>query len=49
MNRTNTLYLVIGALAVATIVLGYQFYQSQQQPSGVEISIGAGGLSIQER
>ena len=49
MNRTNTLCLVIGALAVATIVLGYQFYESRQQPQGVEISIGAGGLSIQEK
>ena len=48
MNRTNTLYLVIGALVVATVVLGYQYYQSQQQ-QGVEISIGAGGLSIQEK
>jgi hypothetical protein len=26
MNR-NTLYLVIGALAVATMVIGYQLYQ----------------------
>lgn len=48
MNRNNALYLVIGALAVATVVLGYQYYQSQQR-SGVEISIGEGGLSIQER
>jgi RsiW-degrading membrane proteinase PrsW (M82 family) len=48
MNRNNTLYLIIGALVVTTIVLGYQFYQSQQKP-GVEISIGAGGLSIQEK
>jgi RsiW-degrading membrane proteinase PrsW (M82 family) len=49
MNRTNTLYLVIGALAVATVLLGYQYYQSQQRPQGVEISIGASGLSIQEK
>ena len=48
MNRNNTLYLIIGALVVTTIVLGYQYYQSQQR-TGVEISIGEGGLSIQEK
>jgi predicted negative regulator of RcsB-dependent stress response len=48
MNRNNTLYLIIGALVVATVVLGYQYYQSQQR-TGVEITIGEGGLSIQER
>ncbi|MCC5977581.1 MAG: hypothetical protein JJU21_05950 [Salinarimonas sp.] len=48
MNRSNILWLVIGMLAVTTVLLGYQFYQSQQR-QGVEISIGEGGVSIQER
>ena len=43
----NVLYLVIGALAVATAVLGYRYYQEQQQPKGVEINIGEGGVSIE--
>ena len=42
----NTLYLILGALAVAVAVLGYQQYQDSRK-SGVEISIGEGGVSIQ--
>jgi RsiW-degrading membrane proteinase PrsW (M82 family) len=45
----NVLYLVIGALAVATGVLGYSYYQDQQQPEGVEINIGEGGVSIEKK
>ncbi len=48
MNR-NFLYAIIGALAVATAVFGYQSYKAQQEPSGVQISIGENGLSITEK
>lgn len=48
MNR-NTLYFIIGALAVGIAVLGYKFYQDQQDPEGVEISIGRGGITIEEK
>ena len=47
MTRTNVLYLVIGALAVAVVVLSYQLYQDHHQPEGVHIELGPGGLSIQ--
>jgi RsiW-degrading membrane proteinase PrsW (M82 family) len=46
-TRTNTLYLVIGALAVAVFVLAYQLYQDRHEPQGVHIDVGPGGLSIQ--
>ena len=46
-TRTNMLYLVIGALAVAVAVLSYQLYQDRHQPEGVHIELGPGGLSIQ--
>jgi hypothetical protein len=46
-SRTNVLYLVIGALAVAVAVLSYQLYQDRHQPKGVHIDVGPGGLSIQ--
>ena len=46
MNRNNILYLVVGALVVATAVLGYQLYQDRKQPQGVEISISPGGISV---
>jgi RsiW-degrading membrane proteinase PrsW (M82 family) len=49
MNRSNTLYLVIGALLVATAVLGYLLYEDRKQPEGVQIDIGPGGLSIEEK
>ena len=48
MNR-NGLYLVIGVLAVAALVLGYQFYQERQKTTGVEINIDKGGLSIETK
>jgi RsiW-degrading membrane proteinase PrsW (M82 family) len=46
-TRTNMLYLVIGALAVAVAVLSYQLYQDRHRPEGVHIELGPGGLSIQ--
>jgi hypothetical protein len=48
MNR-NILYLVIGALAVVAAVLGYQVYQARQKATGVEISIGERGISIEKK
>jgi len=48
MNR-NVLYLVIGALAVATVVLGYYFYQERQNANGIEINIGERGISIEKK
>ena len=48
MNR-NVLYLVIGALAVATAVLGYHFYQERQKTTGIEINVGKSGVSIEKK
>jgi hypothetical protein len=48
MNR-NVLYLIIGALAVATVVLGYQFYQERQKTTGIEIDVGKSGISIEKK
>ena len=47
MTRSNLLYLIIGALAIAVGVLGYQLYQDRHQPEGLHINVGPGGLSIQ--
>ncbi len=47
MNR-NTLYLVIGALAVAVIALGVYVYREESKPSGVELKIDDSGISIQQ-
>ena len=48
MNR-NALYLIIGALAVVAVVLGYQFYQERQNTTGVDISVGKSGISIETK
>jgi predicted negative regulator of RcsB-dependent stress response len=48
MNR-NTLYLVIGALAVVTAVVGYQLYQDRQKTAGIEINVGKTGISIEKK
>jgi predicted negative regulator of RcsB-dependent stress response len=46
-NRTNLLYLAVGALVVVVAVLGYQVYQDRQKP-GLSISIGGKeGLKIE--
>jgi predicted negative regulator of RcsB-dependent stress response len=48
MNR-NVLYLVVGALVIVTVVIGYQLYQERQKTTGVEISIGDRGISIEKK
>lgn len=45
MNR-NTLYLIIGALVVAVIFVGYFLYQEQHK-SGIDIEVNDSGLSVE--
>jgi hypothetical protein len=47
--RNNLFYLVIGALVVVVAVMGYQLYQDRHQPEGLNINLGPGGLSIQDK
>ena len=49
MARNNLFYLVIGALVVVVAVMGYQLYQDRHQPDGLNINVGPGGLSIQNK
>ena len=48
MNR-NVLYLVIGALTVAAVVAGYLLYQERQKTTGLDITVGEGGISIETK
>ena len=48
MNR-NGLYLIIGILVVAVGVVGYLYYQDHQPTTGVDISVGNGGISIETK
>jgi len=47
-NR-NTLYLIVGVLAVAVAVLGYQLYQDRKEPQGAQINVGPGGIKIEKK
>jgi len=49
MARTNNLYLVIGALMVVVIGLGFYVYREETKPKGVELSIGQNGIKLQEK
>ena len=46
--RQNQLYLIIGALVVAVIVLGIYVYREESKPDGVELRIDDFGISIEE-
>ncbi|MET0746881.1 MAG: hypothetical protein ABWY49_01700 [Rhizobium sp.] len=48
MNRSNGLYLIIGALIVAVVVLGAYVYHEKQKPDGVELTIGKNGVSVEQ-
>jgi hypothetical protein len=48
-NNSNALYAIIGLLAVAVAVLGYQLYQAKKDPQGFQINIGPGGASIEKK
>ncbi len=45
MNRT-LLLLIVAAIGIGVVFLGYQYYIGQQQ-GGHDIGIGGGGVSIE--
>ena len=45
----NLLYVVIGVLVVATVVVGYLLYQERQKTTGIDINVGNSGVSIQTK
>ena len=45
----NMLFAILGALVVAVGVLSYSLYQEKKQPDGVQINLGAGGISIEKK
>ena len=49
MNRSNGLYLIIGALIVAVGVVGYLYYQDRQQTTGIDITVGKSGISVETK
>jgi len=49
LNRSNIVFLIVGALVVVVAILGYQLYQDRKQPEGVRIDVGPKGLSIEKK
>ncbi len=49
MKNRNMLYAVIGALVVAVGVLGYKVYKDNQEPKGLQINLGPGGIRIENK
>ncbi|BCH53970.1 hypothetical protein ACQZ61_19900 [Agrobacterium vitis] len=49
MNRTNGLYLIIGALVVVVVGLGAYAYHEETKPKGVELSIGKDGVAVEQK
>ncbi|MFC5386294.1 hypothetical protein ACFPLB_09985 [Aquamicrobium segne] len=47
MNR-NMLYILIGALIVIVIGLGTYVVRQETKPSGIELKIDEGGVSIEQ-
>lgn len=45
----SALLLLVGALAIATAVLGYALYQEREKKEGLEISIGQRGISVEKK
>jgi hypothetical protein len=49
MNRTNGLYLLIGALIVVIGGLSAYIFHEEKKPDGIELSIGQNGVSIEQK
>src|ERR1700733_3024273 len=48
-TRSNILFLVIGALAIVVVVMGYQLSQDRKQPEGMRIDLGPNGVKIEKK
>ena len=48
MARTNNLYLIIGALILVIVGLGFYVYREETKPEGLQINIGENGIKVEE-
>jgi hypothetical protein len=48
-HESQHLNVIIGGLAFAAVVFGYRLYQERQKTTGVEISVGNTGVSIEKK
>ncbi len=43
----NLLQVVVAALVIAVLVLGYLYYQERRKSEGIRIELGEKGISVQ--
>jgi hypothetical protein len=43
----NGLYLLVGGLVIAVLVLGVLLYEEKERGPGLEVEIGEGGVSVE--
>jgi RsiW-degrading membrane proteinase PrsW (M82 family) len=48
MAKSNSLYLIIGAMIIVIAGLSFYVYREESKPEGVSISIGQDGVKVQE-
>jgi len=48
-DNRNVLYLIIGVLVVAVVVLSFNLYQAKQRPEGLQINVGPDGVKIRNK
>jgi hypothetical protein len=48
MQKSNSLFFLVGALLVVIAVGGYYFYQEQHK-TGVDLTIGGKGISVETK
>jgi hypothetical protein len=45
----NALYATIGALAILGAVLSYRYYHDREEPTGLQITVGEHGISVDNK
>lgn len=46
--QRNTLYMVVGALAVVVIGLGLYVFREESKPAGIELRLDESGVSVEQ-
>jgi hypothetical protein len=49
LNRTNLIFLLVGAVLVGAAIYGYQLYQERREPQGLQINVGPKGVTIEKK
>ena len=47
--KQNIKYMIGGAVGVAILILGYQYYEKNRAADGVEIKLDESGISLQKQ